>query len=415
MKKIGIMGGTFNPVHYAHLAMAQAACDQYELDKVLFMPSKNPPHKKKEIILSEEHRKRMVQMAIDGNPNFSFSDFELQRQGTTYTCDTLRLLKEEHPDWSLYFILGGDSLLDFAHWYKPEEIVRYCTILAVPRETMSFRETKQICEKLCKKYSGAFCPVHLKHLKISSSLIRKKIKRGESLTGVCPDKVNRYIELHGLYGSVIYSYRNRYLEKSGQFDDLYRSLFSTLRPKRYRHTLGVAHTAALLACCHGNPSSDDRKRAELAGLLHDCAKYLTGEEMLALCDANGVELSPVERENHALIHGKLGAHMARTRYGIEDAEILSALRIHTTGKPEMSLLEKIIYIADYIEPNRDMQCEPHSLAHIRQVCFRDLDEGLLLILENTVDYLKRIAIPADEMTMKTYEYYVRERMKKDGE
>lgn len=405
MKKIGIMGGTFNPVHNAHLAMAQAACEQYELDRVLFMPSKNPPHKKKETLISEEHRKRMVQLAIDGNPNFKLSEFELEREGTTYTCETLKLLKKKHPDWELFFILGGDSLLNFAGWYHPEEIVNECTILAVPRDGLGIKETKKNCRQLMKQFSGRFLPVHLKHLKISSSDIRKKIRKGQALTGICPDKVCRYIELHGLYGSDVYMYPEDYLKKYGIVNDVYESLSSTLRPNRYIHTLGVAHTASLLASCCGSTPPVERLRAETAGLLHDCAKYLSGDEMIALCDEKGIELSEFERENDSLIHGKLGAYLAETRFGIRDEEILSAICFHTTGKPDMTTLEKIIYVADYIEPGRDMECHPYPLEQVRRTCFDNLDEGLLMILTNTIDYLKREAIPIDEMSIQTYEYY----------
>jgi nicotinate-nucleotide adenylyltransferase len=405
MKKVGIMGGTFNPVHFAHLAMAGAAYEQYKLDKVLFMPSKNPPHKEKTEIASDEHRKRMVQFAIDGIKEFAFSDFELKREGTTYTCETLQLLKKEHPDWEIYFILGGDSLENFDTWYKPEEILRYCTILAAPRDDLSFRETEKICKRFSGKYEGKFFPVHLKHMRISSRQIRRKLKKGETLTGICPDRVCRYMELHGLYNQKVYSYPDGWIEKNGIAEDVYHSLSATLRPKRYRHTLGVAHTAFALACCHGNASLEFAKKAELAGLLHDCAKYLTGEEMIAICDENAIELSAVERENSALIHGKLGAWIAKKRYGIEDTEILSAIRYHTTGHPEMTLLEKIIYISDYIEPTRNMSCEPYSLSEIREMCFHNLDEGLFMILSVTAAYLSENSDTIDEMTLETYHYY----------
>lgn len=121
MKKIGIMGGTFNPIHNAHLMMAQAAYEQYELDEVWFMPSKNPPHKSQSEIVSEEHRSRMVQFAIDDSKHFLFSDIELKRQGTTYTCETLAQCVEEFSDTRFYFILGGDSLCHFEQWYHPEK------------------------------------------------------------------------------------------------------------------------------------------------------------------------------------------------------------------------------------------------------------------------------------------------------
>lgn len=402
MKKVGIMGGTFNPVHCAHLVMAQAACDQYGLEEVLFMPSKNPPHKRREEIVPEDHRKRMVQFAIDAMPQFSFSNFELRREGTTYTCDTLRLLKEQHPDWELYFILGGDSLEDFTGWYKPAEILKLCTVLAVPREDMGYRETVKRCGEIGRELSGKMFPVHMKRMRISSRMIRKKIRNGELPDGLCPDKVCRYIELHGLYGMPVYTYPPGVLEGGGMSGDLFHSLASTLRPKRFRHTLGVAHTAAMLAACHGA----DVKRAELAGMLHDCAKYLTGSEMIQQCERNGLAMSPVERENTALLHGKLGAWLAGTRYGIRDAEILSAIEYHTTGRPAMGLLEKILYIADYIEPDRDMDCVPYPLRDVRKACFLDLEEGLFQILANTIQYLNgKDGVAIDEMTWKTYEFY----------
>lgn len=148
MKKIGIMGGTFNPIHNAHLMMAQAACEQFQLDEVWFMPLKKPPHKNEDEIVSEEHRCRMVQFAIDGIGPFSLSDMELKRKGTTYTCETLAQCVEEYPQAKFYFILGGDSLKDFDKWFCPQEIVRLCTVLAVSRGTMSEEELAHRCQEL---------------------------------------------------------------------------------------------------------------------------------------------------------------------------------------------------------------------------------------------------------------------------
>lgn len=401
MKKVGILGGTFNPVHHAHLAMAQAAMDQYKLDKVLFMPSKNPPHKDKSQIVSDEHRTRMIQLAIAGIPGFSFSDFELRREGITYTSDTLSLLKEKHPDWDIYFIIGGDSLLTFEQWHKPEKILQYGTVLATPRKGIKYSETEKLCKKLSHRLSGNLFPFRMKQQKISSRQIRKKIKKGEALTGLCPERVSRYIRLHGLYGSQPFSYPPGCLEKQ----DIYNCLSSTLKPGRYYHTLGVADTAVLLACCHGYSSEEELRRAETAGLLHDCAKYFTEQEQISLCEKEGIEISPVERKNPALLHGKLGAFLAETRYGIQDKEILSAIRYHTTGRPDMSVLEKIIYVADYMEPNRHMDCTPYSLREVRKTCFQDLDRGVFMIMENTLHYLSQNDTVIDEMTARAYEYY----------
>lgn len=394
MKKIGIMGGTFNPIHNAHLMMAQAAYEQYELDEVWFMPSHNPPHKDKEDIVSDQHRKRMVQHAIDGYPHFRFSGMELRREGTTYTSETLEQLNKENPEAEFYFILGGDSLIGFENWHKPEKIVRLCTVLAASREGLTDQETEELCAGLSRQFHGTILPVRMPQLRISSAMIRDYLEDGRSATGFCPESVVRYIEFHELYGAAME--KKPYKEK-----DMLACLSAILRPKRYRHTLGVAMTAAQLAVCHGEQS----ERARIAGILHDCAKYLTDREMYDLCDTYGIDLSSFEKNNPALVHSKLGACLARLRFGIEDEEICSAIACHTTGRPGMTTLEKILYLADYIEPYRKMDCQPHSLDEVRKTCFLDLDRGLVMTLQNTISYLERCEMDVDPMTRETYAYY----------
>lgn len=408
MKKIGIMGGTFNPIHNAHIMMAQAAYEQYDLDEVWFMPSKNPPHKEKKEIASDEHRKRMVQLAIEGISYFRFSEMELEREGTTYTSDTLQQIHQELPDAELYFILGGDSLEGLGGWHEPDTILKHCTILAVPRGHLDEKGIKKLCKKQSDKFNGEIYPIPMNHIQISSEQIRSRLQAGQSAVAFCPDKVVKYIRLHGLYGSTVLRLQKKRVDK-----ELLACLSSTLWPKRYTHTLGVAYTASALAFCH----DVEPERAELAGMLHDCAKYFTGEEMLALCREYKIGLNSAEQENTALIHSKLGAYLAKERYGVKDEEILSAICCHTTGKPDMTALEKIIYIADYIEPERHMDCSPYSLTEIRRKSFQDLDSGLLMILTNVVQYLQNSEWKIDEMTRKTYEYYksLQERRKQTDE
>lgn len=396
MKKIGIMGGTFNPIHNAHLMMAQAACEQFQLDKVWFMPLKKPPHKNEDEIVSEEHRCRMVQFAIDGINQFSLSDIELKRKGTTYTCETLAQCVEEYPETKFYFILGGDSLKDFDKWFRPQEIVRLCTVLAVSRGTMSEEGLRHRCQELSERFDGDFLPVFMPTVSISSAEIRGRLLRHESVAGYVPEKVHRYIGIHGLYGADFHSFAKKERE-------LLADLGATLRSERYLHTLGVAYTAANLAACFME-GEEEVKKARKAGLLHDCAKYLTNHEMLTLCDKYGVMLTQCERENPALIHGKLGAYLAKHRYGMGD-DICLAIACHTTGKPHMTTLEKILYVADYIEPKRKMNSKPYSLSEVRKQCFHDLEQGLLMVLENTLNYLQRTNTPIDELTFETYNYY----------
>lgn len=171
-----------------------------------------------------------------------------------------------------------------------------------------------------------------------------------------------------------------------------------LKPARYEHTLGVSYTAAALAMNYG----ENLIQAELAGLLHDCAKCYTDEEIIRECRAYQLTLTEGELRAPAVIHAKLGAFLAKEEYGICDQQVLSAIACHTTGKPDMTPLEKIIYIADYIEPHRD---QAPNLASIRKLAFEDLDQALYHILSDTLSYLKKKGTEAEEMTQNAYDYY----------
>ena len=168
--------------------------------------------------------------------------------------------------------------------------------------------------------------------------------------------------------------------------------------KRYEHTLGVTYTAAALAMRF----DCDIKKAQIAGLLHDCAKCLSDEKRLSICEKHNISITEVERRNPFLLHAKIGSYLAMELYGVRDKDIINAILNHTTGRPGMSKLEKIIYIADYIEPNRK---QAPNLREIRKLAFVDLDKALLCVLEDTLEYLETIKGDVDPMTQKTYEYY----------
>jgi len=180
--------------------------------------------------------------------------------------------------------------------------------------------------------------------------------------------------------------------------ELQQAMKERLPEKRYLHTLGVAHTAACLAMCYGC----DVEQAMIAGLLHDCAKYLPDEEQIRECEHYGLIISEYERQAPYLLHGKLGAQYAREYYNIEDNEILSAIYYHTVGRPGMTLLEQIVFAADYMEPGRRMI---PGLPEIREMVFRDLDTATRMILENTMRYLQETATVIDPQTEETLEYY----------
>ncbi len=179
---------------------------------------------------------------------------------------------------------------------------------------------------------------------------------------------------------------------------LRKQLEKELKPDRFDHTLGVAYTAASMAFVYGA----DVEKALIAGFLHDCAKCMSHEEQVKICEKNNIEITEVERKNHSLLHAKVGVFLAQTRYDVFDEDILNAIRWHTTGREDMSLLEKIVYIADFIEPNRKPL---ESLPHVRKEAFEDIDKCLAHILHDSVIYLQTIGKECDDATMKAYEYY----------
>lgn len=175
-------------------------------------------------------------------------------------------------------------------------------------------------------------------------------------------------------------------------------LSEKMNPKRMEHILGVEYTATCLAMRYGV----DLEQAALAGLLHDCAKHLSRDKKFEECERFGITINKFEKRNPELLHAKLGACYAKEKYGVEDEAVLSAIACHTTGKPHMSNLDKIIYIADYIEPNRN---KAPKLPMLRKLAFENLDQCLLTILENTVEFLQGTSLAIDELTLETYEYY----------
>lgn len=189
-------------------------------------------------------------------------------------------------------------------------------------------------------------------------------------------------------------------------DNGYKALIKTLKKDlpavmnehRYAHTVSVSIIAAILGTLYG----EDAEKCELCGLLHDAAKGIPETELILLCEKNGVELSEGEKAAPKVIHAPYGAYLARVKYGIEDADILNAIRFHTTGRENMSTLEKIIYIADFIEPGRR---EAECLYEARRAAFTDLDRCMAVILKNTVQYLKGRGQRIEEHTLSAYRFY----------
>ncbi len=197
--KIGIMGGTFNPIHIAHISMAEAAYRQAGLDKVVFMPSKNPPHKQDISIIPEKHRKAMIKLAISGIPYFEYSDFEFEREGITYSANTLEILCKMHPENKYYFIMGGDSFFQIENWYMPEKIMEFTTLLVINRNGSNKEQLLVHSRSLKEKYNAKVMFVDMPRMDISSSGIRKLISSGGNATRYLPLKVAEYIKDNKCY------------------------------------------------------------------------------------------------------------------------------------------------------------------------------------------------------------------------
>ncbi|MDO4268721.1 MAG: nicotinate-nucleotide adenylyltransferase [Eubacteriales bacterium] len=200
MSKIGIMGGTFDPIHNGHLALGRQAYEEYGLDQVWFMPSGTPPHKKDHTVTAAADRCEMVKLAIAGCPCFKLSDFEIRRPGNTYTADTLALLRGQYPEHEFYFIIGGDSLYEIERWYHPERIMKLAVLLAAGREYEgAVRTMDQQIAYLKERYGADIRRLHCREMDVSSNEVRGLEARGERIVQYVPKPVEAYIESHGLY------------------------------------------------------------------------------------------------------------------------------------------------------------------------------------------------------------------------
>ena len=388
--KVGILGGTFDPIHNAHIEIAKEALRQFELDKVVIMPTPNPPHKDKNKITCNFHRINMIRLALKDLKNIEFSDFEINKSDTTYTADTLYMLKELHPENEYYFIVGSDSIASFMSWYRPDVILKYAKLLAVKRDDESSKIMDDKITEIEQAYDVKIGIISMNSMAVSSSFIRTH--EYWEIEKMVPEVVFNYIKENKLY-------QDGNVNIAWSVNKITEDLQKRLKPKRFQHTLGVAKTAKEMAeIFHVNPN-----KAYLAGMLHDCAKNLSDGELLKICNENNIVITDYERESPYLLHGKAGAYLAETRYGITDEEVLSAIIWHTTGKENMSDLEKIIFSADYIEPGRDKQ---PNLESLRKLAKTDLNLLVYNILKDTLEYLENSKNKSiDENTLNAYKFY----------
>ena len=382
--KIGIYGGTFNPPHLGHMAAAQTAIAALNLDKLLLVPAAIPPHKAlPQGTPAPEHRLAMVEKMADAMrlPAVEVCPIELHRQGPSYTSDTLEEIRAQYPGAELWLLVGTDMFLTLHLWHQPEEIFRLAGVCAFGRTERDGEAVFAPQRDYLAHTFGARLPtITLPGLvDISSTRLRELLGRGEGREYLLP-AVYGYILMNRLYGT---SADLKHLE----LPELRACSYSMMRAKRVPHVIGVEEEAAKLARRWGA----DPVLARRAGVLHDCTKYLELPEQLELCQTYGVELDELERQAVKLLHAKTGACIARAVFGEPDA-VYQAIFWHTTAKADMTTLEKILYVADYMEPNRDFE----GVERLRKLAYEDLDKALLLGVEMTIQEMeekKRVIHP----------------------
>ena len=372
MKRIGIYGGTFNPPHLGHVRAAQYALSALRLDKLLVIPACVSPHKQlPEDSAEPGQRLEMLKRCFHQAENVEISDLELQRGGSSYTYETVAQVKVMYPETELVLFMGTDMFLSFLDWRKPEEILRYASVGVFYRgdrnEINAVAQQKVRLEHMGAKVYLVENPI----TEISSTDLRRMLTfrcAGEFLS----PEVLAYIQENGLYGT------NRDMRGLSE-ESLAQAVAALLKPNRVAHVLGCRDTAVELARVWGANEQD----AARAALLHDVTKALDGPLQLTLCNAYGIILDNFSVQNPKTLHALTGSLVAERIFG-ENAAVVNAIRSHTTGKADMNMLEKIIYVADYMEPNRDFP----GVEELRSLAYTDIDKALKCGLEMTLSMLR---------------------------
>lgn len=372
MERIGIFGGTFNPVHIGHIQAAKQALTALHLDRILLIPDRIAPHKELPPgAPTPQQRMEMLHIAAAGCPGLEVSDIELRREGVSYTYQTVEALKGEYPDAQLVLLMGSDMFLSFHTWRNPEQILRnvslgvFCRVGKKEREAVEARKAEM-------EAAGAVVElVNNDVIAISSTQVRRLLAF-RCAGAFLPEGVLDYIRENRLYDT-------RTDWKNLPMEELEPIVIRLLNPNRVAHVLGCRDTAVELAHRWGANETD----AARAGILHDITKAIDGPLQLTLCEAYGKMLDDFSRKYPKTLHALTGSLVAERIFG-ENKEVVSAIEHHTTGKADMNVLEMIIYVADYMEPNRDFP----GVETLRELAFSDLEAALKLGLEMTLVHLK---------------------------
>lgn len=374
--RIGIFGGSFDPVHSEHFYLGKRAVESLNLDKLIIMPAHTPPHKKGKTLTADIDRLETCRLAFASLPQAEISDYEIASGGISYTYLTCEHFKKVYPDAKLFWLVGTDMLRDFPTWKYPEKILEMVELAVCARaENVGWLKEEQ--DKFCKRFSKNFSVIDYNGKDISSTFVRVMAGAGEDISSLVGDSVAKYIREKGLY------------EINGAKEAL-----SLLTEERKAHSLRVAYMAAKRAPSLG---VSERKAIE-AALFHDCAKYLpNNHEFLQGYLVN-------ERVPAPVVHQFTGEYLARTRFHITDEDVLNSIAYHTSGRANMSALERLIFLADMLESARDFE----GVTELRELFWDtsdDLTKCMAVALSKSLEFLQKKGGEIYALTAQAEEYY----------
>ena len=356
---------------------------------MLVIPAADPPHKQlAEGSPSPEERLELTKLAFRDFKEAEVSDMEISRGGESYTSDTVAELAAEYPGAELWLVIGTDMLTSFERWHEFRRILDAAGLAVLPRDEGDLPEIERCSEHLRGRFGAAIRLIASAALPMSSSEMREMLVSRRGADVLDGEVYSRIIRLRD-YGA------------KPQLDWLRERAYKYLKPKRIPHVAGCEQEAAKLARRWGEDPGD----AAEAGILHDITKKLSMEEQLILAEKYGIVFDKFERENIKLTHAVTGAELARELFGVPD-RIYDAIRWHTTGRADMTLLEKIIYIADYIEPTRDFE----GVDELRRLAYEDLDSAMALGLKMSLEELRQNGIEAHGATVCALEWYGKDKV-----
>ena len=382
--KIAVYGGSFNPPHLGHREAAEAVVREIAPDKLFIIPDCIPPHKEM-APNSPGPRERLALCRLNfaDIERVEVSDIEILREGRSYTADTVARLREEYPGDALSLVVGTDMLLSFEEWHDFSYLFSRCELIVMPREEDDRPAIEEKKAEFEKKYGAKIRVLDSIPLPMSSSTIRSLLPKRMGADKLFPE----------VYAEII---KKNYYGALPELPWLREQVTPYMNERRIAHVAGCEGEAVLLAMHYGA----DADAAAQAAILHDITKKLSYEEHLQLCEKYGIICDKSQLQNEKLLHAVTGAALARDLFGVSD-EIYSAIRYHTTGKPDMTLLEKILYLADYIEPTRDFE----GVELLRELAYKDLDKTMLTALSMSLQEVRSYGVKPHEDTQNAYNWF----------